>query len=154
MIRIYRINTVNLASDSSLWSDDNRKWPSVEFGSVYVYLIDTQGPFTRENMQAYKSLNDFFVDGWVHTCFMRSSKTGFCSIKGKVNRSQAVTDKPQTPGVIFLCHTKLRNYKNTELWDSISLATGGVLNSSIFNKHPITTKLTKRKLGQTWECFI
>ena len=45
-------------SDSSLlWPDDNTKWPSVEFGSVYVYLIHTPGPFTHGNMTGYKSLD-------------------------------------------------------------------------------------------------
>lgn len=69
-----RKSTSKSASDSPLWSDDNRKRLSVEFGAVYVYLIDTPGPFTRENMQSYKSLNtyDFFVDGWSHTRYMGS----------------------------------------------------------------------------------
>jgi hypothetical protein len=29
----------------------------VEFGQIYSYLIDTPGPFTRENLRAYKSLD-------------------------------------------------------------------------------------------------
>ena len=83
-------------AEGSIWIDDITKWPIVEFGSVYVYLIDTPGPFTRDNMRAYKSLEayNFFVSGWVQTCFMRTSKTGYCIVRAKVNRSQAVTDKP------------------------------------------------------------
>ena len=61
---------------------DNTKWPSVEFVSVYVYLIDTPRPFTHENMRSYKSLDAFgyFFAGWVHTCFMQKSETGYCIV--------------------------------------------------------------------------
>lgn len=80
-----------------LWSDDNTKWPSVEFGAIYVYLIDTPGPLTRHNLQAYKSLDayGYFIDRWVQTCYMWTSETGSYSIiKAKVSRSQAVREKP------------------------------------------------------------
>ena len=78
-----------------LWSADNTKWPSIEFGAIYVYLIDSPGPFTRDSMRAYKSLNayEYFVDGWVQTCYDRKSETGFSLVKAKVNKSQAVTEK-------------------------------------------------------------
>ena len=29
---------------SSEWVDDVSKWPEVEFGQIYVYLIDAPGP--------------------------------------------------------------------------------------------------------------
>ena len=52
-----------------LWLDDVTKWPSVEFGDLYTYLIDTKGPFTKEKLKAYKSLEaySYFHDGYVRT---------------------------------------------------------------------------------------
>ena len=78
------VSSKSSKSDASLLSSDyNTKWPSVVFGSVYVYpwtqytgirseiyLIDTSGPFTRKNMKSYKSLDayEYFFDNWMHTC--------------------------------------------------------------------------------------
>ena len=45
--------------DNGKWKDDITLWPPVEFGEIYTYLIDTPGPFTREKMKAYKSLEAF-----------------------------------------------------------------------------------------------
>ena len=38
---------------SELWEDDIKKWPSIEFGDVYTYLIETRGPFTKDKLKAY-----------------------------------------------------------------------------------------------------
>lgn len=80
----------------SSWLDDVRKWPSVDFGQIFSYLIETPGPYTMESMKAYRSLEayNFFISGWIHTCFYKKSTTGHCIIAGKVNRSQAVTNTP------------------------------------------------------------
>ena len=52
-----------------LWLDDVTKWPSVEFGDLYTYLIVTKGPFTKEKLKAYKSLEaySYFHDGYIRT---------------------------------------------------------------------------------------
>ena len=49
------------------WIDDPEKWPDLEYGDIYNYLIDTPGPYTKENLNAYKSLEayDFFYSGHV-----------------------------------------------------------------------------------------
>ena len=39
------------------WIDDVSLWPSIEFGSIYAYLIDMPGEFTKEKLKAYKSLD-------------------------------------------------------------------------------------------------
>ena len=44
---------------SEEWKDDVTLWPPVEFGQIYTYLVETPGPFTREMMRAYKSLEAF-----------------------------------------------------------------------------------------------
>lgn len=44
---------------NELWIDDVRMWPNLEFGDLYTYLIETKGPFTKESLKAYKSLEAF-----------------------------------------------------------------------------------------------
>ena len=44
---------------SSEWVDDDSKWPEVEFGQIYVYVIDSPGPYTRDTMKAYSSLEAY-----------------------------------------------------------------------------------------------
>uniref|UniRef100_A0A1X7T104 Uncharacterized protein n=1 Tax=Amphimedon queenslandica TaxID=400682 RepID=A0A1X7T104_AMPQE len=41
------------------WRDDLASWPAIEFSQVYTYLIETPGPFTREKLKAYRSLEAF-----------------------------------------------------------------------------------------------
>ena len=44
----------------------------MEFGQIYVYLIDSPGSYTRETMKAYSSLEAYqqFFNGWVRTCYL------------------------------------------------------------------------------------
>ena len=41
------------------WVDDISLWPPVEYGCIYTYLIETPGPYTKEKMKAYKSLDAY-----------------------------------------------------------------------------------------------
>ena len=41
------------------WVDDPKKWPPVEFGQIYAYLIESTGLFTKEKLKAYKSLQAY-----------------------------------------------------------------------------------------------
>jgi hypothetical protein len=79
------------------WVDCVSKWPDVEFGEIYCYLIDNHGQFTRETLKAYRSLEayNFFHSGWVHTVYYTNlGCADKCFLKAKVNRSQAVTERP------------------------------------------------------------
>ena len=49
----------NYAIPDELWLDDPSKWPEIQFGDIYTYLIDTPGIFTKENLRAYKSLEAY-----------------------------------------------------------------------------------------------
>ena len=41
------------------WEDDIKKWPLIEYGQIYMSLVDTAGDFTREKLKAYKSLEAY-----------------------------------------------------------------------------------------------
>jgi len=81
--------------DSDDWIDDITQWPDLQFGQIYAYLIDTPGPYTRENLKCYKSLEAYnqYYSGWVQTCYF-TKINDCCIIKGRVMRSQATTETP------------------------------------------------------------
>ncbi len=83
------------------WSDDVTKWPSVDFGDVYAYLIETTGPFTKDKLKAYKSLEayNFFCNSYVHTVYYYENGP-VCILKAKVNPSQKSPDKPNESWVV------------------------------------------------------
>uniref|UniRef100_A0A8W8NZ12 SWIM-type domain-containing protein n=1 Tax=Magallana gigas TaxID=29159 RepID=A0A8W8NZ12_MAGGI len=69
----------------------------VEFGEIYCYLVDSPGQFTRKTLKAYGSLEayNFFLSGWVHTVYYSNLDCNDkCFLKAKVNRSQALSEKP------------------------------------------------------------
>ena len=39
--------------------DDLKRWPDIEFGNIYTYLISTKGLYTKESLKAYKSLEAY-----------------------------------------------------------------------------------------------
>ena len=42
------IPTVSILEE--LRNEDAMKWPSIKFGNVYTYLIETRGPFTKDKL--------------------------------------------------------------------------------------------------------
>ena len=83
--------------DSDNWVNNVSKWPDVEFGQIYCYLVDSPGQFTRETLKAYRSLDayNYFHSGWVQTVlFCNPNAGGNCFLRAKVHRSQATTEKP------------------------------------------------------------
>ena len=77
------------------WSEDVTKWPNIDFRDVCTYLIETTGPFTKENLKASKSLKayNYFCNSYVHTMYCFRSGQVF-ALKAKVNPSQRSGDKP------------------------------------------------------------
>lgn len=104
------------------------KWPDVDYGNIYNYLVNTPGLYTQKAMQAYKSLEgyNFFVAGHVQqVLFHEVQESSVCILMAKVIPSQKVTDKKQwhktwldktRKAVILLLHTvvvkqgKISNY--------------------------------------------
>ncbi len=79
------------------WVDDITKWPSVEFGDIYTYLIEFPNAFSKEAMKAFKSLDayNFFASGHVQTVLYNaiSGSSPVCLLKAKVTPSQRIGDK-------------------------------------------------------------
>lgn len=53
------------------WSDDVTRWPTMEFGDLYSYLVNTEGSYTQEFLKAYESLEayNYFFNGYVRTVY-------------------------------------------------------------------------------------
>ena len=89
------------------WFDDVSNWPAVEFGQIYVFLIDSPGSYTRETMKAYSSLEAYqqFFNGWVRTCYLLEVSNTLKASEGKSDESQApaqaLTDTPHEAWCAF-----------------------------------------------------
>lgn len=85
------------------WIDDPTKWPDIEFGDVYTYLIDREGMFTKESLNAYRSLDayNYFYNGYVQTVYYYSVEQSMCVLKAKVNPSQKAPDSCHSPWIVI-----------------------------------------------------
>ena len=75
--------------EASLWSEDTSKWPDLQFGDIYTYLVNTEGCYTKEKLKAYKSLEayNYFHNGYVRRTvyFYLSGKFGIKHLHGWVS---------------------------------------------------------------------
>ena len=61
--------------------------PDLEFGDIYIHLIENQSPYTAQKMKAYKSTDNklFFKSGWVNNVVIWEVKNrNIFIIKAKV----------------------------------------------------------------------
>ena len=86
------------ALSEEAWNDDITKWPNVEFGDIYNYLIDSKGRYTKESLKTHKSLEayNYYTSGHVRTVyfFESSEQSMYAVLKAKVNPSQKNTNYP------------------------------------------------------------
>ncbi|XP_041828518.1 uncharacterized protein LOC121631576 [Melanotaenia boesemani] len=96
-----------------LWVDSPQKWPPVQYGDIYNYLINTPGIYTTEAMKAYKSLDgyNFFVSGHVGQILYHSNErmNVVCFLKCAVMPSQKITDK-KWKHQVWIYLEKLKGY--------------------------------------------
>ena len=87
------------------WSEDLSKWPNLEFGDLYTYLIDSVGIFTKEKLKAYKSLeaHNYFFNGHVRTVpsHQTTVSSKFVVLTATVNPSQKAADKGHQAWVVL-----------------------------------------------------
>ena len=96
-----------------LWLDDPSKWPDIQFGDIYTYLIDTPGIFTKESLRAYKSLEayNYFYNGYVHTVYYYNACQKICMLKALVNPSQKSAEKAHLPWVMICSDSECTSIK-------------------------------------------
>ena len=85
------------------WLNDVERWPDVEFGDIYTYLIETEGAFTKEKLKAYKSLDayNYFYNGHVRTVYYHEGASKkFGVFKSMVNPSQKNPDMSHEAWVV------------------------------------------------------
>jgi len=56
------------------WTDNVTKWPTVLYGDVYNYLIESKGHYTHQSLRAFKLLEAFnyFISGHVRAVLFMS----------------------------------------------------------------------------------
>jgi len=86
------------------WIDDITKWPSIKFGDIYNYLINSKGRYTKESLKGYKSLEayNYFASGHVRTVYFyeSSDESKYAILMAKVNPSQKSAANPHEAWVI------------------------------------------------------
>ena len=85
------------------WKDDLSQLPKITFPDIYVYLINSKGKYTSENLKAYKSLSswDLFKSGHVGKLEVHKPSTSLRFMRTKVRASQKVSASYET---WVLCH--------------------------------------------------
>ncbi|CAC5408719.1 unnamed protein product [Mytilus coruscus] len=81
---------------NSEWVNDPRMWPELDFGQVYLYLIETPSMFSKSSMKAYKSLEAYrYVEsGHVDQIKIYDvNGSPFCFLKADVVGSMKIRDK-------------------------------------------------------------
>ncbi|CAC5400879.1 unnamed protein product [Mytilus coruscus] len=82
---------------NSEWVNDPSMWPELDFGQVYLYLMETPAMFSKTSMKAYKSLEAYrYVErGHVDQIKIDDVKgSPICFLKADVIGSMKIRDKP------------------------------------------------------------
>ena len=68
MGKFCKILIVLTKPDQAHWSEDMTKWPELQFGDVYTYLINTEGQFMKEKQKHTSLWKPFFaLQNFCHT---------------------------------------------------------------------------------------
>lgn len=98
--------------DSS-WKDDMKLLPNIQWGDLYMYLINTPSEYTHESFKAFKSMEayNFFVCGHVQDVFIHNvtENSEFCFLKSKVLPSQRQGQKTKLYDV-WVCLHKVKGH--------------------------------------------
>ena len=67
-LHMLQLRTDPYLVDKKAWVAERSLWPPVEFPDVFVYLINSPSPCTKEALKAYKSTDawSYFVAGFVN----------------------------------------------------------------------------------------
>ncbi|KAL1466002.1 hypothetical protein MTO96_026950 [Rhipicephalus appendiculatus] len=86
------------------WINDPKRWPNVRFGDIYIYLVNTRGPYSAEAMKSYRSLKAYglAMEGHLRKVLVSdmASSMECCFLKSDVTPSQRTTAKPYESWVL------------------------------------------------------
>ena len=97
-----KLNKINLDKDPYLPRDvlnetllNNLDWSNVEYLDIYNYPINTPSVYTKDTLEAYKSLDayNYFVSGWISNIEVTPAgcAKNTCLIRANVNHSQKLS---------------------------------------------------------------
>ena len=101
------------------WLGDVSKWPSLDFGDLYVYLVDKKRTFTKEKLKVYKWLEayNYFYNGYIHTVYYHECTSWpFVFLRSRVNSSQKQADENPEVWVILSKETTSVKAAHCKLW--------------------------------------
>lgn len=88
----------------SAWINDPKQWPNVRFGDIYIYVVNTRGPYSVEAMKSYRSLKAYglAMEGHVRKVLISdmASSMECCFLEANVTASQRTMAKPYEPWVL------------------------------------------------------
>ena len=70
---------------------DFDNFPSISYPDIVNYLVFRPGPYSADDMKAYKSLETYnqVIKGWVRDVKVNLNKNGLTAVNGKVGWSTA-----------------------------------------------------------------
>ncbi|XP_038066943.1 uncharacterized protein LOC119736969 [Patiria miniata] len=88
------------------YSNNPTLWPeSFEYGDMYNYLINSPGPYTKDSMKSFKSLDSYsyFVNGFVQAILYSSvsADSPVCILRSRVTHSQSLTKPPVSTWIMI-----------------------------------------------------
>jgi len=89
---------------SKCWRNDPASWPSISYGDVYFYLIETPGPFDKSSMKSHRSLQayDYFSSRKVGEVLVSIPRKDLdvVLLKASVRPGQAESSQSHNPWII------------------------------------------------------
>lgn len=90
------------------FSSNEKLWPSVEFGDIYLYLVEKECSYTKEKFRNYKALEsyNYFLSGKVKNIVtFLNKKLSICIVTCDVEASQTIKKNHKPWIVTMTCGT-------------------------------------------------